>query len=324
MNATAKRILAFYMRTFAVWVVVFGIVAYFVPGPFIAIKGGLFWYFAVTMFGIGMVLEPKDFKRIAEQPQIVVIGTVAQYTIMPLLGFVLAKAFQLPDDLAVGLILTACAPDAMACSVLTYIAKADVAYSVSLTTATTLICPVATPGLTWVLAHARMEVAFWTMFWDVIGMVIAPLLAGLIARRLLKRRIDPIVEVFPAVSATFIIIVCSMIIALNRGYLPKLTVGVFVAAVLLNILGLAGGYMAGWATHMNRARCRTLAIQVGMQNAGLGSVLALRHFGERAALPSAIFVFICIIIPSFLASRWQRTPPEPAANQEAEVRATGS
>ncbi|MGD2095484.1 MAG: bile acid:sodium symporter, partial [Phycisphaerales bacterium] len=147
-----KNILAFYTKYFAIWVVAFGVVAYFWPGPFVSLKPGMDWFFALTMFGIGAVLQIEDFKRIAQKPVIVLIGSAAQFSIMPLGAFVLAKLFGLPPEIAVGLILTGSAPGAMASNVMSYIAKADTAYSVSLTTVSTLLCPLLTPGLTFILA----------------------------------------------------------------------------------------------------------------------------------------------------------------------------
>jgi BASS family bile acid:Na+ symporter len=301
-----NKILAFYTKYFALWVLVFGAVAFLFPGPFIFLGRGMKWFFALTMFGIGAVLKPEDFRRIAERPWIVLIGSVGQFTIMPFGAFVLAKAFRLPPEIAVGLILTGSAPGAMASNVMSYIAKADTAYSVSLTTVSTLLCPVLTPGLTKLLASTILPVSFWAMFWSIILTVVLPLLAGFVLRLLLRQRIETIVGVFPAISVTFIIFICSVVIAKNQDYLKQLTMLIFVAAVVLNIYGMSMGYGLGRLFRMQRARRRTLSIEIGMQNAGLGTVLALEHIGEKAALPAAIFVFICIITASILAELWQR------------------
>ncbi len=133
-----KKILSFYTKFFAVWVVVFGVIAYFLPGPFLVLKPFNELFFGLTMFGIGAVLSIDDFRRIAEKPLVVLVGSAAQFTIMPVGAFVLSRVFSLPDELAVGLILAGCVPGAMASNVMSYIAKADTAYSVSLTTVSTL------------------------------------------------------------------------------------------------------------------------------------------------------------------------------------------
>ncbi|MHC4119397.1 MAG: bile acid:sodium symporter family protein [Planctomycetota bacterium] len=304
-----RKVLTFYTKYFAIWVVVFGVVAYVWPGPFAALKSYMSWFFALTMFGIGAVLEVKDFERIARRPVIVLIGSVAQFTIMPLGAFLLAKLFRLPPEIAVGLILTGSAPGAMASNVMCYIARADTAYSVSLTTVSTLLCSVLTPGLTFILAKSRLEVPFVDMVGTVVNTVVMPLLAGFAVRHYFKKKIERILPVFPAISVTFIIFICSLVIALNKDYLAEVTGIILAVGVILNVYGMLAGYGVGSAFRMELPRRRTLAIEIGMQNAGLGTVLALKHFNEKAAMPAAIFVFICIITASLMAAIWQRTSP---------------
>jgi BASS family bile acid:Na+ symporter len=326
-----KRILSFYTKYFAIWVVGFGIAAYIRPDLFIALEKGITWFFAVTverilpaplrlekgmnwffaltMFGIGAVLKVEDLRRIVAKPVIVLIGSAAQFSIMPLGAFLLSKMFRLPPEIAVGLILTGSAPGAMASNVMSYIAKADTAYSVSLTTVSTLLCPLLTPGLTFLLARSRLEVPFVKMMISVIMMVVVPLFIGFGVRHYLKEKIEKILPVFPAISVTFIIFICSLVIALNKSYLAQVTGIILAAGIVLNVYGMLAGYGVGSAFRMETARRRTLAIEIGMQNAGLGTVLALKHFGEKAAMPAAIFVFICIITASLMAALWQRTTP---------------
>jgi len=301
-----KKILSFYTRYFAIWVVVFGAAAYVWPGWFVTLKPYNKLFFSLTMFGIGAVLRVDDFKRIARRPVIVLIGSAAQFTIMPLGAFVLALLFKLETEIAVGLILTGSAPGAMASNVMCYIAKADTAYSVSLTTVSTLLCPLLTPGLTLLLAGSRLPVPFWSMMVDVMYMVVVPLFIGFGVRHYLKEKIEKILPVFPAISVTFIIFICSLVIALNRERLAEVTAVVLMVGVILNVYGMLGGYAVGSAFTMERRRRRTLTIEIGMQNAGLGTVLALEHFGEKAAMPAAIFVFVCIITASAMAAVWQR------------------
>lgn len=308
-----KKVLGCYTKYFAIWVILFGLVAYLLPRPFMALKPAMNWFFALTMFGIGVVLQVEDFKRIAKRPIIVLVGSAAQFSIMPLGAFALAKLFDLPPEIAVGLILTGSAPGAMASNVMSYIAKADTAYSVSLTTVSTLLCPVLTPGLTYILAGSRLEVPFWEMVLSVLKMVVIPLFVGFGVRHYIKEKIEKILPVFPAISVTFIIFICSLVIALNRDNLAEVTGIILTVAIVLNIYGMLAGYGVGSAFRMNLARRRTMAIEIGMQNAGLGTVLALKHFGEQAAMPAAIFVFICIITASAMAALWQRRPAEPSA-----------
>lgn len=301
-----NRILTFYTRYFALWVLAFGVLAWFVPGPFVLFKHGMHWFFALTMFGIGVALDLEDFKRIARHPWIVAVGSAAQFIIMPFGAFVIAKIMRLPDELAVGLILTGSAPGAMASNVMSYIAKADTAYSVSLTTVSTLLCALFTPGLTLLLAGARMDVSFLAMFYSVVQTVILPLALGFLIKIKFGEKIKPILPVFPAISATFIICICSMVIALNRDYLASVTGVVLITCLVLNVYGMSMGYGVGALFRMETRRRRTLSIEIGMQNAGLGVVLALEHLTERAAVPAALFVFVCIITASIMSAVWQR------------------
>ncbi|MBN2138389.1 MAG: bile acid:sodium symporter family protein [Sedimentisphaerales bacterium] len=301
-----KNILSFYTRWFALWVVLFGAVAYLCPAPFVALKPFNKLFFSLTMFGIGAVLQTEDFKRIAQRPFIVLIGSAAQFTIMPLGAYILTKLFNLETEIAVGLILTGSAPGAMASNVMSYIAKADTAYSVSLTTVSTLLCPLLTPALTLLLASSKLPVKFWDMALDVMYMVLIPLLVGFAVRHFLKKRIEKILPVFPAISVTFIVFICSLVIALNKTRLAGVTLLILAVAAILNLYGMLAGYAVGAAFRMRIPRRRTLAIEIGMQNAGLGTVLALEHFGEKAAMPAAVFVFVCIITASVAAAAWQR------------------
>ncbi len=308
-----ERILSFYTKYFAIWVVGFGVVAYFFPKPFVALGPGMNWFFALTMFGIGAVLQIEDFRRIVARPTIVLIGCCSQFTIMPLGAFVLAKLFKLPPEFAVGLILTGSAPGAMASNVMSYIAKADVAYSVSLTTASTLLAPLLTPGLTYILAGSMLHVPVLQMVLYVMLTVIVPLFVGFGVRHYFRERIQPVLAVFPAISVTFIIFICSLVIALNQQRLAQVTGIILATGVILNVYGMLAGYGAGFGFRMGVRQRRTLSIEIGMQNAGLGTMLAMAHFGEKAALPAAAFVFICIITASIMAEIWQRQPALEAA-----------
>jgi BASS family bile acid:Na+ symporter len=301
-----ERILKFYTKYFAVWVVLFGVVAYLWPGPFISLKKLNETFFALTMFGIGAVLRVEDFRRIAKKPFIILIGCCAQYSVMPIGAFILAKLFNLSPELTVGLILTGAAPGAMASNVMSYIAKADTAYSVSLTTVSTLLCPVLTPGLTFLLARSALPVPFLKMFLSVIYMVVFPLFMGFAVRHFFRRQIEKFEAIFPAISVTFIIFICSLVIALNKDYLAQLTGMIVAIGIILNIYGMSTGYGIGTIFRMEPRRRRTLAIEIGMQNAGLGTALALKHFSDVTALPAAAFVFICIITASVMVELWQR------------------
>ena len=301
-----NKILSFYTKYFAIWVIVFGIIAYFFPGPFKACKPAMPWFFALTMFGIGAVLKIDDFKRILAHPSIVLIGCIAQFTIMPIGAFVLARIFGLSPVLSVGLILAGCAPGAMASNVMSYIAKADTAYSVSLTTVSTLLCPILTPVLTYLLAGSKLDVPVLNMFIFLVMTVVAPIFIGFSVRHFFDRQVEKIDKIFPAISVTFIIFICSVVIAANQQRLEHIKIIILTVTVLLNVYGMLAGFSVGSFFKMDTRRRRTLSIEIGMQNAGLGTTLAIKYLSEESAIPTAAFVFVCIITASIMSEIWQR------------------
>ena len=337
-----KKGLEFYTRYFGIWVVLFGIIAFVWKGTpehpnWFRVMGKYSllalapdaWtahltegvterltrllslntvFFGLTMFGIGVALRIEDFQCILKRPSVVLIGSAAQFTVMPLGAFMLARLFHLSPVLTVGLVLTGAAPGAMASNTMSYIAGADAAYSVSLTTVSTLLCPLLTPWLTMKLAGSELPVSFWPMFLDIMVMVIVPLLLGFLVRACFHEQVERILPLFPALSATFIVFICSVVIALNQQRLPQVTGVVLAVGLILNLYGMATGYGIGALFRMGLRRRRALSIEIGMQNAGLGTTLALAHLGEEAAIPAAIFVFICIITASVAAAFWQRVP----------------
>jgi BASS family bile acid:Na+ symporter len=301
-----SKILSFYTRLFGLWIVLAGVAAYLFPQMFEGLQKFNLYFFALTMFGIGAVLSPEDFLPVVRQPWLVVLGTAAQYTIMPFGAYFIARIFQLPDELTAGLVLAGCAPGAMSSNVICYIAGADVAYSVALTSVSTLLCPLMTAGLTKLLVGARLDVSFWKMFFDLVLTVIVPLAAGFAFRHFFKRFTETIKDVFPAVSVTFIIFICAVVVAANHDRLAEMTSLILLTVVLLNVGGLIGGYALGMLFRLGLAQRRTLSIEIGMQNAGLGSVLAIKNFGPRAAVPTALFVYVCIFTAAILCEFWKR------------------
>ncbi len=306
-------------RLLILWVLLAAVGGYIFPAYLTLLKPHMEWLFALTMLGIGLVLRPSDFAPIFTRPHLVLLGTLAQFAIMPALGFLVAKLLRLEPNLALGVILCGAAPAAMASTVMSYLAKADVAYSAALTCATTFLAPLLTPGLTYLFAHAIVKIEFWPMFFSIVKMVILPLLAGLGIKRVLGERIDGVIKIFPALSALFIALICGLVVALNRQNLALVSLIVFAAVALHSGLGLFLGYWAGVLYRFDRKRRRTLAFEVGMQNAGLGAVLAVKHFSPEAALPNAVFAIWCLLVTSVLAEFWSRRPvadvPPPNAGE---------
>jgi len=320
-----KTLLDLYTRFYLVGIVLVGVLAFFVPAPFakigsheLFVLGERFFvlttnklFFGLTMFGIGAVLKREDFRHVARHPSIVFIGVCAQFTLMPLGAYLFTKAFHLDRELSIGLILTGCAPGAMTSNVMCYLAKADTAYSVSLTTVSTLLCPLLTPILLQWLVGSELNIPFVQQFFGLFVTVVLPLLMGFWARQLFSEKIERILPVFPALSVTFIIFICAYVIAKNHTRLQDLTGALFATILCLNLYGLGAGYGVGTVFGFITQQRRTLAIEIGMQNAGLGVVLATTLADEGKAsdlitLPPVLFVFICIITASALSAYWQR------------------
>ncbi|MBN2410589.1 bile acid:sodium symporter family protein [candidate division KSB1 bacterium] len=299
-----NKVLNVYNKLFVLWVVLGGLAAYFFPHFFIPLKKYMELFFALTMLGVGMVLNPADFVNIFKNYKVVIIGVVSQFTIMPFGAYFVSKLMGLSDEFSLGLILAGSAPGAMASNVLSFLAGADVAYSVSLTTVSTFLSPVMTPLLTLFLAKTYLEVPFWSMFFSVFRMVLIPLLLGIGLKKLFQKKLETVYKIFPAISTTFIVFICALVIALNKSFLLQLNLIIFAAAITLNLFGLFMGYMTGKGFGFDLLKKRALSIEIGMQNAGLGSVLALKHFNEKTALPAVIFVFICIFSASLLVPIW--------------------
>jgi BASS family bile acid:Na+ symporter len=303
---TMNKIFDRFTQLLVVWTVLAVAAGYFHPPALTVFKPYLDHMFMLTMLGIGFVLDPEDFLPIFRDPRLPLLGTLAQFLIMPAAAFLVAKALRLPPALALGLIISGAVPGAMASNVISYLAKADVALSIAITTCSTFLAPLLTPFFTFIFARTIMHVDFTAMFKSIIFMVVIPLAAGILIKRRFKEGIDKIKSVFPAISTLFIAFICGLIVALNKEKLADISLLVFLAIFLLNVIGMWGGYGAGVIYGFNEKRRRTLAIEVGMQNAGLGAVLALKHFSAEAALPSAFFATWCIITASVLAAVWSK------------------
>lgn len=288
------------------WVVIAVVLAYIFPSAFVPLKPYIDWLFACTMFGIGALLSVKDFEPIVKKPRLVLLGILAQFAIMPFAAFVIVRILNLPPAVAFGLILAGAVPDAMAAGVMSYIAEADVALSVALTTGTTLISPIVTPALMYIFAREYIPVQFWPMFKSIMLMVIVPLFLGLMVRHNFQKQVEKVRPIFPAFSTIFIAFICGLVVALNRDALGQITAIVFFAVVLLNLAGLVLGYVAGVLFKFDKRQCRTLAIGVGMQNAGLGAVLAIKYASPEAAIPNALFATWCIVSAAIIAGIWSR------------------
>lgn len=245
----------------------------------------------VVMFGMGLTLSLKDFKVVFSHPRDVLTGCLAQFTIMPLLAYALARLFRLDEALALGVVLVGCCPGGTASNVITYLAKGDLALSVGMTGVSTLLAPLLTPLLTWALAGKSVDVDVASMFLSILWVVIVPIIAGLLVKRLWPRFTEQATDYLPAFSSLAIAFIVAIIIAANAEKL--LTGGLVIVLVVMlhNVCGLGLGYVIGQLLGLASPKKKAISIEVGMQNSGLASSLATIHFAAYplATVPGALF-----------------------------------
>jgi len=291
---------------FPLWAVLLSAVAYVYPEYFAPHSNLIVPFLSLIMLGMGVTLSVDSFLSVLKRPYVVFLGTLMQYTIMPLAAWIVCLALNLPADLMTGMILLGCCPGATASNVICYLAKGDVALSIVLTSISTLIAFLATPFLTWLFIGQTVEVDVTGMIVSVVNIVIVPVVLGLTINYFFEARIKAVRDIFPAISAAAIVIIIAIIIGTNSENLKQSGLLVLLAVVLHNGLGLAGGYGVAKALKLSEKEARTLAIDVGMKNSGLSVALAIKHFTAAAALPGAIFSIWHNLSGAFLAGKWAK------------------
>lgn len=299
-------------------IVIFGVVALglFFPTYFQEYDGYKFSnlitpLIQLIMFGMGATLSLKDFAAVAKSPKSVVIGVLAQFSIMPLVGFGLATVSGLEPEIAAGIILVGCSPSGTASNVMAFLAKANVALSVTLTSITTLLAPLLTPLLMKLLAGQFIEIDLLKMMWDIFKIILLPVGAGLIVHRLLGKNTKWLDNLLPLISMLGIALIILVITAAGRDSLLEIGPLLILLVLIHNMLGYGLGYVFSKLFGMNEQDSRTLAIEVGMQNAGLASGLA-NMLGKIATvgLAPAVFGPMQNITGSILATVWSRKEPK--------------
>jgi len=272
----------------------------------------------IIMFGMGAALSWRDFAGVIKMPRGVIVGVLCQFTIMPFVGFTIAKSFNFPPEIAAGIILVGCSPSGLASNVMSYLAKANLALSVTLTTAATLLAPLMTPFLMKMLAGQFVPIDFWGMMWSIIKIVIIPVFGGLIFNHFFHDRFKWLSTVLPIVSMAGIALIITIITAAGRDSLLQIGLALIAATLLHNICGYFLGYWGGRLLRMPERDCRTIALEVGMQNGGLASGIAL-EMGKVATigLAPAVFGPMMNITGSSLAT-WWRGKPLPEGEEEPE------
>ena len=287
-----KKLCNYISKYMGAIVVLVAAIALFLPSSFLWVDT---WainpMLGVIMFGMGLTLSPQDFRIVFSRPKDIIIGCLAQFTVMPLLALGLSWAFALPKELALGVILVGCCPGGTASNVITYLAKGDLALSVGMTAMSTLLAPLLTPLLVWLLAGTMVEVDTIGMLLSIVYVVIAPIVVGLIFQRYLPKFTKNTVPYLPAFSSIVIAFVVGIVVSHNA---DRLLVGgmiVVLVVMLHNLCGLSLGYIIGRLLGLAEPKKRAISIEVGMQNSGLASSLATLHFAAYplATIPGAIF-----------------------------------
>ena len=296
----------------AVIVLAVAALALFVPGSCLWIRiSWINYLLMLVMFGMGLTLRPEDFVIVFKQPKNIVTGCLAQFTIMPLLACGLGRVFGLEEGLLAGVILVGTCPGGTASNVMTYLSGGDVPLSVGMTSVNTLLSPVLTPAITYLLLRTTVRVDAAGMFFSIIRVVIVPILLGLIINRIAGEHKERVSELLPLVSVTAITLIVAAVVSHNSERIFQTGAVVFIVVILHNILGYAAGFLLGLTLKLPAAKKKALAIEIGMQNSGLASSLAESAFPDlaMATVPGALFSVWHNISGALLANVLRRMDP---------------
>ena len=297
---------------FPFFAIVFSVFAARYPEFLVDYKPAIIPLLGIVMFAMGMTLSMDDFRRVLKSPRVIGLGLILQYGLMPLIAFVIAIVLNLSTTLMAGLILVGTCPGGTASNVICYLGRGDVALSITLTAISTLLAVFLTPVLTWLYIGQEVPVPIIKMMLTVLNIIILPVAMGIIVNRYFGQHLTQAKVLLPAISVIAIVFIISIIVALNAHQISQLAIPVIVAVLLHNGLGLVGGYTIAKYLGYDEKICRTLAIEVGMQNSGLGVALATKYFTPLAALPGAFFSIWHNITGSLLAAYWTRKSKDAA------------
>lgn len=273
-------------------VVAVSVIALFIPTSFMWIGTSTVTpLLGVVMFGMGLTLKPSDFKPVVMHPKDILVGELAQFIVMPAVAWLLCKMLNLPQELALGVILVGCCPGGTASNVICFLAKGDIALSVAMTGLSTLLAPIATPALVYILAGESVDVDVVGMFMSIVQVVILPIILGFIVNHYFSTTTERFTPLLPMVSTIAIALIIGIIVAHNAQNIIQCSMTVAIVIILHNTLGLALGYLAGHLLGISHSKKTAIAIEVGMQNSGLATSLATAHFAmfPMATVPGAIF-----------------------------------
>ncbi len=304
-----KLIALFFSRFMAIIVLAVAALALFVPasGVWIPLKA-VNYLLMVVMFGMGLTMKLNDFKVVFVHPKEMIVGCVAQFTVMPLLAFALGKIFGLEAALLAGVILVGTCPGGTSSNVITYMSKGNVALSVGMTSVNTLLSPLLTPAITYLLLRTSVNVDVWAMCLSILQVVILPIALGFVVNRFAGKFVARAVELLPVISVIAICLIVATVVSHNASKIMSTGAIVFVVVILHNLLGYACGFGVGKLFRMDLAKTKALTVEIGMQNSGLATSLAASAFPSlaMATVPGAIFSVWHNISGAVLAAVLQR------------------
>lgn len=292
------------VRFFPIWAIFFSTIAYLQPSSFISFKNLIIPLLSLVMLSMGLTLNVNDFKRVSHMKRAVLLGVILQFLIMPLLAFGLSEILGLDNNLLVGMVLVGSVAGGTASNVICFLAGANVPLSITMTATSTLLGVFITPLLVGLYTHQVIEVPILSMLLSLIKIVLLPVTIGVCVNTFFKKNVRPLTPLFPLIAMVIIVFIISIIVALNANNIGSLGVLVVIAVVLHNGFGLCFGYLGAKLLAFDKATCRTVAIEVGMQNSGLAVALSMKYFSSMSALPGAVFSIWHNISGSMLASYW--------------------
>ena len=292
-------------KLFPIWAVLFSIAAFYIDNLFVVFKSAIVPLLIVVMFGMGMTLTWDNFRRILKSPLVIILGFSLQYLIMPAAGFFVSVLFNLSPVMMAGVVLVGCSPGGTASNVITYLGNGDVALSITLTLTSTVLAVFLTPFFSYIILNHVVPVPAGEMFLDILQIVLIPVLAGTAINSFFSKRINKIRNIFPLISTLAIVFIIAIIVALNKSKIAEMSFIIVGAVMLHNFIGLSFGYFVPRLLRYDKKICRTISIEVGMQNSGLSVALAVKFFSAAAALPGAIFSIWHNLSGSILAGWWR-------------------
>lgn len=300
-----RRLISTIVTLFPVWALVFSVCAYSRPSLFTRFDSMVVPLLSVVMLGMGLTLTWSNLREVFQKPRAIAVGVLMQFLLMPLFAFVISRGLGLPLSALVGMILVGSGPGGTASNVVCFLARADVALSITLTLASTLLSVLVTPVLTWIYVNQTVPVPVVKMLISVLQIVLAPVLIGITLNSLFENHLNRVKSVFPLISVIAIAVIIAIIVAVNQAQIQTMGWMLGLGVILHNGMGLSAGYWVSRILKFDVRTARTLSIEVGMQNSGLGVALALRHFSAAAAIPGAIFSVWHNLSGSVLAAIWR-------------------